>query len=281
MHVVSTIKELQILLAQHRNNGKNIGFVPTMGALHHGHLSLVTQAKNFCAVVVCSIFVNPTQFNNVDDLTNYPKTLENDLSILNTVGCDIVFCPDSNELYPTKCQLSFDFGYLEKIMEGAFRPGHFNGVGTVVAKFFNIIQPDHAFFGQKDLQQYAIIQLLVNDLSYQVQLHCCAIIREQDGLAMSSRNIRLNENQRTLAPTIFQSLQTGEKLAKNNSTLASIYNQMTDLYVDKNIKLEYYKFVNAEDLTEITTLVKGQKIAICVACYIDDIRLIDNIIFNA
>jgi pantoate--beta-alanine ligase len=281
MRVVSTIKDLQLVLQQHQVEQKKLGFVPTMGALHQGHLSLIASAKAICEVVICSIFVNPTQFNKADDLAKYPRTIANDTELLLHAGCDILFCPEVTEMYASKTQIRFDFGPLENILEGAFRPGHFNGVGIVVAKLFNIVQPDHAFFGQKDLQQFAVIKTLVNDLSFQLTLHCCAIIRESDGLAMSSRNTRLNKNQRALAPIIFKSLQLGESLLKNKKTIPEIYEEIAQLYTASAIQLEYYQLVDPNNLTEIKTIQEGQKVAICVACYIDDIRLIDNIIFNA
>jgi pantoate--beta-alanine ligase len=281
MRVVSTTKDLQLVLQQHQAEQKTIGFVPTMGALHQGHLSLIASAKAICDVVVCSIFVNPTQFNKADDLAKYPRTLSKDTELLQKTGCDLLFCPDVTEMYASKTQLRIDFGPLENILEGAFRPGHFNGVGIVVAKLFHLVQPDHAFFGQKDLQQFAVIKTLVNDLSFQLTLHCCEIIREADGLAMSSRNSRLNENQRALAPIIFKSLQLGESLVKNKKNIPEIYAAIAPLFTESGIQLEYYQLVDPNNLTEITSIQAGQKVAICVACYIDDIRLIDNIIFNA
>ena len=280
MFVVSTKQELQLLLQQQKNIGKTIGFVPTMGALHNGHLSLITKAKEICSIVVSSIFVNPTQFNNPEDLLKYPRTIEKDTEMLASVGCDILFCPEVNELYPSKCELKFDFGALETVLEGAFRPGHFNGVGLVVSKLFNIVQPHHAFFGQKDLQQFLIINRLVNDLSFPITLHCCDIVRENDGLAMSSRNVRLGADERKLAPKIYESLQLAQSLAQSKHSLKDIYDKIDLFYSNTAIKLEYFKFVSTDDLSELSTINPNEKVAICVACYIDEVRLIDNIIFN-
>jgi pantoate--beta-alanine ligase len=281
MHVVSTIKELNLLLQQLKNNSESVGFVPTMGALHLGHLSLITKAKSICSVVVCSIFVNPTQFNNSDDLAKYPKTLEKDIQLLHSVGCDILFCPEVTEMYPSKQLLRFDFGTLENVLEGAFRPGHFNGVGIIVSKLFHIVQPHHAFFGQKDLQQYLIINKLVNDLSFQVTLHCCEIVREDDGLAMSSRNMRLTAAQREIAPLIYKSLQFAAHLIQQQADLETVYMKINTLYSESPIKIDYFKCVDPVTLNEISVISKGDRIAICIACYIEEVRLIDNIIFNA
>jgi pantoate--beta-alanine ligase len=281
MHIVTTKEALNLLLQEKKNKGEIIGFVPTMGALHDGHLSLITTAKTYCSVIVCSVFVNPTQFNNVKDLEKYPRTLEKDTQLLENIGCDILFCPDESELYPKKTELTFNFGALENVLEGEFRPGHFNGVGLVVSKLFNIVLPHHAFFGQKDLQQFLIINRLVEDLCFNITLHCCAIKRESDGLAMSSRNVRLNHEFRAIAPQIYKSLELGKKLIHEKIKFEDIYKQISEFYLNHNIQLEYYKIVNAENLSEIKEIQFNQKIAICVACVIDEVRLIDNIILNA
>lgn len=200
MHIFNTISETQQYLKAQQRAGKTIGFVPTMGALHAGHISLIERAKTENDLAVCSIFVNPTQFNNSDDLKKYPRTLERDCEMLRPVGCDVVFAPSAEEMYPSLPQLKMDFGTLETIMEGKFRPGHFNGVGIVVSKLFNIVKPDKAYFGLKDLQQVAVIRRMVQELSFDLEIIPCPTLRETDGLAMSSRNTRLSPEARALAP---------------------------------------------------------------------------------
>ena len=204
MQIFYSINTLQDYLKNQRRKGKSLGFVPTMGALHRGHLSLIEASKAENDLTICSIFVNPTQFNNPQDLAVYPRTLQADCEMLESVKCDVVFAPNAHDMYLTLPNLKFDFGDLERVLEGKFRPGHFNGVGIVVSKLFNIIQPDSAYFGQKDLQQCAIINRLVKDLSYNLKLNICPTQRETDGLAMSSRNRNLTPEQRKNAPEIYK-----------------------------------------------------------------------------
>jgi pantoate--beta-alanine ligase len=216
MYVFTDIVSLQTHLRIRKEDGKKIGLVPTMGALHPGHLSLIHRAKQECETVVCSIYVNPTQFNNKNDLAKYPRTLESDRLLLEEANCDVAFIPDDTIMYPQPVNLIFNFGYLETVMEGKYRKGHFNGVGVVVSKLFHIINPDIAYFGQKDLQQFSIIRQLVSDLSFNILLICCPIMREADGLAMSSRNARLNTTQRAIAPVLHQTLQHARSWLKSN-----------------------------------------------------------------
>ena len=207
MQFFNTKKELLAVLEIYRNEGKVIGFVPTMGALHEGHLSLVKDSKKNSDITVVSIFVNPTQFNDPEDLKRYPRTLEKDLDLLKSVNCDLVFAPSVEEIYPEPDTRKFDFGYLESIMEGAKRPGHFNGVGQVVSRLFDIVQPHKAFFGMKDFQQVAIIKNMVKQLNYSVEIISCPIVREENGLAKSSRNTLLEENYKKNAPHIYATLK--------------------------------------------------------------------------
>lgn len=277
MQVFFEIKTLQTYLQNQRKSGKTIGFVPTMGALHQGHLSLIETAKNQNDVVVCSIFVNPTQFNNPHDLAVYPRTLEADCKMLEEVACDIVFAPSASEMYPSLPTLKFDFGTLENVMEGKFRPGHFNGVGIVVSKLFNIVQPNKAYFGQKDLQQCAVINCLVKDLSFSLDLVICPTQRETDGLAMSSRNRNLSEDQRVIAPEIYKSLSAAAELLKTKSS-TEVKQFVADYFkVIEDIELEYFEISDFETLLPIEELLEG-KTALCIAAFLGKTRLIDNII---
>ncbi|MDR6562702.1 MULTISPECIES: pantoate--beta-alanine ligase [unclassified Arcicella] len=277
MQVFFEIKTLQAYLKNQRKSGKTIGFVPTMGALHQGHLSLIETAKNQNDVVVCSIFVNPTQFNNPHDLAVYPRTLEADCKMLEEVACDIVFAPSASEMYPSLPTLKFDFGTLENVMEGKFRPGHFNGVGIVVSKLFNIVQPNKAYFGQKDLQQCAVINCLVKDLSFSLDLVICPTQRETDGLAMSSRNRNLSEDQRVIAPEIYKSLSAAAELLKTKSS-TEVKQFVTDYFeVIEDVELEYFEISDFETLLPIEELLEG-KTALCIAAFLGKTRLIDNII---
>jgi pantoate--beta-alanine ligase len=277
MQVITHTKVLHEHLGELRKAGKKIGLVPTMGALHLGHLSLVEEAKKYCEVVIVSIFVNPTQFNNPEDLAKYPRMPENDLALLRNQGCDLVFLPETEEVYPQATLLKFDFGYLETIMEGAFRPGHFNGVGIVVSKLFNIVNPDHAFFGQKDLQQFAIINQLCNDLSFQITLHRCKIVREDDGLAMSSRNLRLSASEREQSLLLYKALLLAQESLKTNVWHNAKQEALALLSKSSIIQVEYLELVDAESLISITELGSKQS-AICIAAYVGQIRLLDNII---
>ena len=278
MQVFHTIKSLQVFLKSERLAGKSVGLVPTMGALHNGHLSLIEASKKENGLTVCSIFVNPTQFNNAQDLAVYPRTLDADCQMLESVGCDAVFAPNVEEMYPQLPNLKFDFGDLERVMEGQFRPGHFNGVGIVVSKLFNIVQPDNAYFGQKDLQQCAVINRLVKDLSFSLTLNICPTQRESDGLAMSSRNRNLSIEQRNLAPEIYKSLQQACDLLRNKKSGEETKQFVSD-YLSKieGIDLEYFEISDFETLQPINELLEG-KTALCIAAFMGKTRLIDNVI---
>jgi pantoate--beta-alanine ligase len=278
MKIFSSIIDTQKYLKSHGQ--LSVGFVPTMGALHDGHMALVRRSKGENALTVCSIFVNPTQFNNPDDLKKYPRTLEDDCRMLEKEGCDVVFAPSAEEMYPSLPNLKIDFGSLETIMEGKFRPGHFNGVGIVVAKLFNIIKPTQAYFGQKDIQQVAVIHRLINDLSFDVKLVVCETIRENDGLAMSSRNRRLSPSDRDLAPLIYRSLILGKERLIQGDTALEVKNKISEFYKEyPAFELEYYEIADFETLESISQLNPKRKTAIILAAHLGGVRLIDNYVF--
>ncbi len=278
MKVLNTKNELISLLENYKKEGKKIGFVPTMGALHEGHLSLVKESKKQSDITVVSIFVNPTQFNDPEDLKRYPRTLEKDLELLKPENCDVVFAPSVEEIYPEPDTRKFDFGYLETVMEGAKRPGHFNGVGQVVSRLFDIIKPHKAFFGMKDFQQIAIIRNMVHQLHYNIEIISCPIIREENGLAKSSRNMLLDEDHNKNAPHIYATLKKAKELVSQKN-VSEIKQWISD-EINNNpyLETEYVEIVD-----EMTLQVtkeweeKGNKV-VCVAVYAGKIRLIDNIV---
>lgn len=280
MHIFPTIADLRAYLRAERAQGKSVGFVPTMGALHEGHLSLIEASNAQNDLSVCSIFVNPIQFNNPDDLARYPRTLEADCELLKTVGCDAVFAPSVQEMYPEKSLLTFDFGDLERVMEGKFRPGHFNGVGVVVSKLFNIVQPDRTYFGQKDLQQVAVVRRMMIDLGFQIELHPRPTLREADGLAMSSRNRNLTPDERAIAPHIFAGLSAAKSQLLSGQTPAEVKDWMETHFAQQPaFRLEYFEIVNAFSLQDVTELQPEGQTALCIAAHLGKVRLIDNIVF--
>ncbi|GKI23477.1 pantothenate synthetase [Odoribacter laneus] len=278
MKVVTTKKELISFINDFRKKGKTIGLVPTMGALHEGHLSLVRECKKNTDITVVSIFVNPTQFNDPEDLKRYPRTPEQDISLLNTVDCDLVFLPTVEEIYPEKDIRKFNFGYLENIMEGARRPGHFNGVGQVVSRLFDIVTPDKAFFGMKDFQQIAIIKNMVQQLNYKIDIVSCPIIREASGLALSSRNMLLDEEHKKNAPHIYATLKKARNLVAQMS-VDDLKKWITD-QIDSNpyLKTEYVEIVDNTTLQIIQNWNEKNDRVVCVAVHAGKIRLIDNIV---
>lgn len=280
MIILKTVEEVKKTTELLKKEGKIIGFVATMGALHEGHLALVRQSVKDNNITFCSIYVNPTQFNNPEDFDNYPNTIENDKYLLKNVDCNYLFLPDFKEMYPNASILKFNFGALETDMEGKHRPGHFNGVALIISKFFNIIQPDNAYFGQKDLQQLAIIKQLTKDLSFPVSIHSCPTLRESNGLAMSSRNQRLSEKDRKKASKIYESLILTKKIIEKNNSInhQSILKEVTSLLQSTSIKLEYLEIVDTNTLQPVNKLSENNKIAICIAAFLGNVRLIDNII---
>jgi pantoate--beta-alanine ligase len=280
MQIIHSIAEMREMLAAQRRLGAKIGFVPTMGALHEGHLSLIRQSVAENTLSVCSIFVNPIQFNNLSDFILYPRTIENDSKMALEAGCDVLFVPSGEEMYPQKSIVGISFGEAEKVMEGAFRPGHFSGVGVVVAKLFNIVQPDVAYFGQKDFQQCAVVEMLVRDLSFPVRIVKAPTVRESDGLAMSSRNARLTKEQRAAAPVIYAALKEAEKMMKEGISFENAKNSVAEsIAKEPLLSLEYCQTAKADTL-EIAEEKdeKTTSYALCIAVFADKVRLIDNII---
>jgi pantoate--beta-alanine ligase len=278
MLLVKTIRELQNSLNDSRKSG-TVGFVPTMGALHRGHISLVKQAVRENQTVVVSIFVNPTQFNDSNDLDKYPRTLETDLKLLENTDCQIVFAPNANEVYPKPDMRKFNFGKLETVMEGKHRPGHFNGVAQVVSKLFDMVKPDKAYFGLKDFQQLAIIKLMVKQIKSPVEIVSCPTVREKSGLAMSSRNELLTAEQRKNAAHIFKILSIAKE-QKGQKSVEELVNWVVET-INKNpfLNVEYFEIVDDEQLQPIKNWdEKNLKIG-CVAAFCGDVRLIDNIVF--
>jgi pantoate--beta-alanine ligase len=285
MHIFNTISETQQYLNAQQRARKTIGFVPTMGALHAGHISLIERAKTENDLAVCSIFVNPTQFNNPDDLKKYPRTLEHDCEMLLPVGCDVVFAPSAEEMYPSLPQLKMDFGTLETIMEGKFRPGHFNGVGIVVSKLFNIVKPDKAYFGLKDLQQVAVIRRMVQELSFDLEIIPCPTLRETDGLAMSSRNTRLSPEARALAPQIYKALNLAKEKLQSGESVIEVQATVNEYFANNpeferaDFRMEYFEAADFDNLLPIETKIANGKTALCIAAFLGGVRLIDNIVF--
>lgn len=277
MELVTTVDDLQKKLA-FLNEGKTIGFVPTMGALHAGHISLVTQAVAENEVVVVSIFVNPNQFNDTKDLERYPRTLDADINLLKNTGCDYVFAPSVQEVYPETDNRKFDFGELENVMEGKFRPGHFNGVAQVVSRLLNMVQPDKAYFGLKDFQQLAIIKSMVNQLQLPVEIIPCKIIREESGLAMSSRNELLSAEERENAAIISKTLFAAKEQKAQKSVHEFVEWVKKEINNNPFLDVEYVEIVDDVKLQTVNSWDDPVEKVVCVAVYCGKIRLIDNII---
>ncbi len=276
--LANTIPETRNAIQQQISEGKTIGFVPTMGALHEGHLTLIRQAANENDFVVVSIFVNPIQFNNPEDLAKYPRNLDEDLQKLEGTGCALVFAPTPEEMYPEPDLTLFDFGQLDKVMEGKFRPGHFNGVAIVVKRLFEIVIPHKAYFGEKDFQQLAIIKKMVELMQIPVEIIACPIVREADGLALSSRNARLTAEQRAEAPVIHKALTS----AKENYSwfIPDGVKQLVRGEIAENhiLRVEYVDVVNAKTLQPFEDWNDVEHAVVCVAAFIGSVRLIDNIV---
>lgn len=280
MTSIYTIPELQEHLNSARLAGSSIGLVPTMGALHEGHLSLISAAEKNDDLIVVSIFVNPTQFNNPADLERYPRTLEKDLNMLADKCVDYVFIPSVKEMYPEKDTRTFDLAPLDSVMEGRYRPGHFNGVAQIVSKLFEAVRPHRAYFGQKDFQQLAIIRKLVTILQMNIEIVGCPIVREKDGLAMSSRNQLLSVRQREAAPLIYKTLGKAVRL-KDKYTIEEI-KQFVESTINQEpqMKLEYFEIVDDQNLTPLSDWTEAVNKVACIAVHLGEIRLIDNIYFD-
>lgn len=280
MQVVSSLNQLDSILNGYKGQKRSIGFVPTMGALHKGHISLVSCSNCDNDVTVVSIFVNPTQFNDKKDLQNYPRTLEADLKLLDEHEVDIVFTPTESEMYPSPDSRVFEFGKLDKTMEGAHRPGHFNGVAQIVSKLLEAVKPDSAYFGEKDFQQLAIIKQLVRQQKLPVRIIPCPIIREPDGLAMSSRNVLLLPNQRKEATLISKTLFESLNLAKKLSTTELKTWVVDNINKSAELKVEYFEIVDDTELLPISSWNEPKEKVGCIAVKVGNIRLIDNIRYN-
>ncbi len=280
MEIFESVYSIEQKITALKNSGKVIGFVPTMGALHQGHLSLIEIAGKAADVVVVSIFVNPTQFNNPDDLKRYPRDLQRDVDMLNNSACELLFVPTVKEIYPEPDQRVFEFGLLDKVMEGKFRPGHFNGVAQVVSRLFDIVKPHKAFFGEKDFQQLAVIREMVRQLNYNIEIVACPIVRETDGLAMSSRNMLLSENKRKKAPIIADSLFESCNFATANDVEKTKKFVIERINASSELEVEYFEIVDGNTLQSISNWNESDYVVGCIAVFAGEIRLIDNVIYK-
>ena len=277
MEIIRTVSRLKESLQTMRREGKTIGFVPTMGALHAGHAELVRLCASENDVCVVSLFVNPTQFNNKEDLRRYPRTWEEDCALLEQMGVSVLFAPSVEEVYPEPDTRVFDFGLLDKVMEGQYRPGHFNGVAQVVSKLFAFTEPDKAYFGEKDFQQLAIVRAMVAQLRMPVQIVGVPIVREPSGLALSSRNTLLTEQERTDAANIFNILRESREMAGRVTP-----DKLTDWVIDQisgvpALQVEYFEIVDGNTLLLVPSWDSSENVVGCVAVFCGDVRLIDNI----
>jgi pantoate--beta-alanine ligase len=278
MKVLKTIREAGIFVEASKKSGTTIGFVPTMGALHAGHIALLNRATLENNIVICSIFVNPIQFNNKDDLKNYPRPISDDIRKLEDVACDMLFLPDVSEMYPEPVTDKYDFGLMDKVMEGKFRPGHFSGVAVVVRKLFEIIKPDRAYFGLKDYQQLRIITTMTAELKLPVDIVACPTVREKDGLAMSSRNVRLNPQNRMIAPAIFKVL-TEVKIKAGDVPVDELERwAIGKINKYEEMSVEYLQIVDGKTLLPISDWTDSSNVVACVAVHVGQVRLIDNIV---
>ena len=279
MKVFKKIVDLQNALFDERKQGKNVGLVPTMGALHEGHASLVRRSVSENEVTVVSVFVNPTQFNDKNDLKNYPRDLEADCRLLEACGADYVLAPEVEEMYPTPDTRHFEFPPVSTVMEGAHRPGHFNGVCQVVSRLFYIVRPDRAYFGEKDWQQIAVVKAMVRQLGLGVQIVECDIVRDEDGLARSSRNTLLSPDERAIAPTIFKALKDSLTYAKKHTLKETHDKVVADINKVDGLDVEYFSIVDGNTLQDVANWEDSPYIVGCITVYCGKtpIRLIDHI----
>lgn len=274
---INTIDELKKTIKKLQKEKKTIGLVPTMGALHAGHYSLLERAHQENDIVVCSIFVNPVQFNNKEDLEKYPRTLDKDIAYIEQVA-DIIFAPTVEEVFPTPPTEQYNFGALATVMEGAYRPGHFNGVGIIVKRLFDWVEPTRAYFGEKDFQQLAIIQEMVRQYNIQIEIVPCPIVREASGLALSSRNARLTEEERTTAAQIHQILEASRKCTSLSETQEFVEQAIAQI---PDFTLDYFSIADARTLQPISNFSDAESVIGCIAVYIANVRLIDNIKYKS
>ncbi|MCM1336271.1 MAG: pantoate--beta-alanine ligase [Candidatus Amulumruptor caecigallinarius] len=278
MDIITTVKELKERMAAEKAGGRSVGLVPTMGALHPGHISLVERARADNDVVAVSVFVNPTQFNNPTDLATYPRTLDADCRLLEQAGVDVVFAPTPEEVYPEPDTRVFNLGPVAEVMEGAMRPGHFNGVAQIVSRLFDYVRPTRAYFGEKDFQQIAVIRRMAAlEGMTDIEIVPCPIVREADGLAMSSRNVRLSPEERAVAPVIHRTLAESLTWAPSHTV------DETKRYVIDTVnsfpftRVEYYEIVDGATMQPIAEWDDSDEPVGCITCYVGDVRLIDNI----
>lgn len=276
MEIIRSVAELKAKLEKARGKG-SIGLVPTMGALHAGHLSLIERARRDNDTVVVSVFVNPTQFNNPTDLATYPRTEEADTRLLREAGVDYAFIPSVEEIYPEPDTRVFDLGPVAEVMEGAMRPGHFNGVAQIVSKLFDFTRPTRAYFGEKDFQQIAVIRRMVEIEGFDIEIVDCPIKREEDGLAMSSRNVRLNTEERAMAPAIHRTLEASVEWAESHSVDETKRYVIDTLNALQHLNVEYYEIVDALTMQPIKNWEDTRNAVGCVTVFCGDVRLIDNV----
>lgn len=277
MKVIHTIKDLQAELSVLKAQGKKVGLVPTMGALHAGHASLVKRSVNENEVTVVSVFVNPTQFNDKNDLVKYPRTLDADCKLLEACGATYAFAPSVEEMYPEPDTRQFSYAPLDTVMEGAFRPGHFNGVCQIVSKLFEAVKPHHAYFGEKDFQQLAIIREMVRQMQFDLEIVGCPIVREEDGLALSSRNARLSAEERENALKISQTLFKSRTFAATHTVSETLKFVEDAIAAVPGLRLEYFEIVDGNTLQKVDNWNQTSYVVGCITVFCGDVRLIDNI----
>lgn len=280
MNIYKSIEDLQAFVEAERAKGLRIAFVPTMGALHAGHLSLVRRALSECDRCIVSVFVNPTQFNDPRDLETYPRTLEADSTLLASVGTSALFAPEVSTIYPKEDTRTFEVGAVAEVMEGRYRPGHFNGVMQVVSRLFDIVRPDCAYFGEKDFQQIAVIRAMVRLIGSPVEIIACPIVREADGLALSSRNIRLSAEERREAPQIYRILSESRSWAKEMSPQQVIERVTEQINAVPHLRVEYFEIVDTDSLQPIASWSDSPAPHGCITVYCGEVRLIDNIAYH-
>lgn len=280
MNIYKSIEDLQAFVEAERAKGLRIAFVPTMGALHAGHLSLVRRALSECDRCIVSVFVNPTQFNDPRDLETYPRTLEADSTLLASVGASALFAPEVSTIYPEEDTRTFDVGAVAEVMEGRYRPGHFNGVMQVVSRLFDIVRPDCAYFGEKDFQQIAVIRAMVRLIGSPVEIIACPIVREADGLALSSRNVRLSAEERREAPQIYRILSESRSWAKEMSPQQVIERVTEQINAVPHLRVEYFEIVDSDSLQPIASWSDSPAPHGCITVFCGEVRLIDNIAYH-
>lgn len=280
MLIFKTKKALGAHISELKSKGKRIGLIPTMGALHQGHLSLLDYIQTYCDIRICSIFVNPTQFNNAEDLAKYPRPVERDIEVLKKAGCDVLFLPEVDEMYGKDEQWEIDLGNLDSLLEGAFRAGHFQGVTQIVHKLFSLVAPDVACFGQKDYQQYRVIEKMVELFNLPVLLVMCPIIREADGLAMSSRNVRLSGEGRERALALYDSLHYFRQHVSSTDFRKVKKEAAERLKASEGVDFEYFEVRHTDDLETIEEVELNMRVIALAAAWVDGVRLIDNMIVD-